>query len=315
MPKNSGLEPLNQDIANAIDEYLTENEKSVCAVTSKPGQTFFQPARVQMIANTLLLQVMRGEQDKAEKILKIKPELMLMTGIATDYSGRTFETTAFRYALWALDTRYMCNMMLDCLPCSGQGEAIKQVLLTQFREQSKDGLYYKLNGKTIHGVHYDFSPLIIALQTYIRNHQHWYTTDNWDALEKQWKVVGLAQRDVPAHVAQHYCDPDESFGCLSPHGFSKEKFRRSLECSAGYSDSLTFWFSLDPSHDPLGFGCGFFRGGVAEKPMIGNGCEGLMYQATDDLASMKTLSQVRRADLLALIQRLENPPKASCIIS
>ena len=50
---------------------------------------------MQKIANKLLLQVMHDEQDKAEKTLKIHPELLTRVGTATDYSGRTFETTAW----------------------------------------------------------------------------------------------------------------------------------------------------------------------------------------------------------------------------
>ena len=64
-------------------------------MVSKTTQSLFQPARMQEMANKLLLQVMHGEQEKAAKILKIHPELLTMTGTATDYSGRTFETTAW----------------------------------------------------------------------------------------------------------------------------------------------------------------------------------------------------------------------------
>ena len=229
MPKKTELHDLPQNITeHAIGKYLTEKDKSTLALTSKTTQGLFQPHRLQMMLNKLLLQVMHGEQDKAEKILKSHPELLEMTGEATDYSGRTFNTTAFRYALWALDTRYMCNMMLDCLPDSPQGEAIKQALLTQFKAHDQDGVFYKLNGVTIHEKHYDFSPLIEALQTYVNHYNDWYPTNNFDAMRNQWsKVVGLAQRYVPAHVAQHYCDPDESFH-PTPQ-FNKKTFKRALE--------------------------------------------------------------------------------------
>jgi hypothetical protein len=144
------LTDLHQDVtANVMSDYLSEKDKSALNLTSKTTQGLFQPHRLQKMANKLLLQVMHGEQEKAAKILKIHPELLMMTGFATDYSGRTFETTAFRYALWALDTRYMCNMMLDCLPYSEQGEAIKQGLLMQFKAQVQDGLDYELNGMTV----------------------------------------------------------------------------------------------------------------------------------------------------------------------
>jgi len=259
MQKKTELHNLPQDITeHAIGEYLTEKDKSTLALTSKTTQGLFQPHRLQMMLNKLLLQVMHGEQDKAEKILKSHPELLEMTGEATDYSGRTFNTTAFRYALWALDTRYMCNMMLDCLPDSPQGEAIKQALLTQFKAHKKDGVFYKLNGVTIHEKHYDFSPLIEALQTYVNHHNDWYATDNFDAMINQWsKVVGLAQRYVPAHVAQHYCDPDESFD-KTPQ-FNKKTFKRALEFYNYITGKREFWFAPVSSTSGLGVNFGIYR--------------------------------------------------------
>ena len=195
-----------------MSDYLSENDESALMLTSKATHRLFQPHRLQKMANHLLLQVMHGEQEKAATILKIHPELLTMIGAATDYSGRTFETTAFRYALWALDTRYMCNMMLDCLPCNEEGEFIKQALLMQFNAQVQDGVDYELNGVITHETHFNFSPIKAALQTCVDNYPDWVENNNWDAMRNQWSnVVGLAQRYIPAHVAQHYCDPDEAF--------------------------------------------------------------------------------------------------------
>lgn len=304
MPKKTGLHNLPQDIAeHAIGEYLTEKDKSAIAVTSKTTQGLFQPHRLQMIANKLLLQVMHGEQDKAEEILKRHPELLEMTGEATDYSGRTFNTTAFRYALWALDTRYMCNMMLDCLPYSPQGKAIKQALLTQFKAHEQDGVLYKLNGVTIHEMHYDFSPLIEALQTYVNNYHDWSATNNFDAMTNQWaKVVGLAQRYVPAHVAQHYCDPDESFD-PTPQ-FNKKTFKRALGFYNYITDKREFWFAPVSSTSGLGVNFGIFR---ALRSRGWRGAHASLLASLLDLAAMTALCKVRTLDLVPLMQRLEGP--------
>lgn len=251
MPEKTGLHNLPQNITeHTISEYLAEKDKSALTLTSKTTQNLFQPHRLQMIANKLLLQVMHGKQDKAEEILKRHPEVLEMPGEATDYSGRTFNTTAFRYALWALDTRYMCNMMLNCLPYSPQGEAIKQALLKQFKEHEQDGVPYKLNGVTIHETHYDFSPLIEALQTYLNNYNDWDATNNFAERKNQWFKVGLVQRDVPAHVAQHYCDPDESF--VPTPQFNKKTFKRALEFYKCITNKHEFWFATAPSTSGLG---------------------------------------------------------------
>ncbi len=308
MLKNTGLHDLPQVITeHVIGDYLTEEDKSALALTSKETQGFFQPKRMQMIVNKLLLQVMHGEQEKARKILKRHPGLLEMTGEATDYSGRKFNTTAFRYALWALDTRYMCNMMLDCLPDSPQGEAIKQALLMQLKAHEQDGVLYKLNGVTIHEAHYDFSPLIEALETYVNNFDDWYAANNFDAVRNQWyKVVGLAQLYVPAHVAQHYCDPDESFG-PTPQ-FNKKTFKRALEFYNYVTRKHEFWFTAVSSTSGLGVNFGIMRatraagcvGGVEAFP-LGRGA----LSTRVDLAAVTALCKVRTLDLVLLMQRLE----------
>ena len=300
----SKLTDLPLDItAVAIGQYLTEKEKSTLAAVSQTTQGLFQPARLQKMANKLLLQVMHGEQEKAATILKIHPELLTMTGTATDYSGRTFKTTAFRYALWSLDTRYMCNMMLDCLPYSEQGEAIKQDLLMQFKTQEQDGLDYELNGMTIHEAHYDFSPITAALETYIDEYDNWFANNNLDSLRSHWwTAVGLAQRYFPAHVAQHYCDREVPF-YRTPR-FNKTTFKRSLEFLNYNTNTFEFWFTtVSPtSTSGLGIDIGLFRGGMPSAVT-----DAVVTTSEDDLAALDALCEVRTSDLLQLMQRLESP--------
>ncbi len=309
MPKK--LTDLPQNVtAYVMSDYLSEKDKSALIATSKKTQGLFQPPRMQEMANKLLLQVMRGEHEKAEIILKHRPELLIMTGTATDYSGRMFATTAFRYALWALDTRYMCNMMLDCLPKSEQGEAITQGLLAQFNAQVQDGLDYELNGMTIHEAHYDFLPIKAALKTYVNEYDNWCEHNSVDAMRNQWsKVVGLAQRYFPAHVAQHYCDPDETL--LQTPTFNKKTFKRSLEFNNFNSSARKFWYAAVSSTDGLGvnFGIGRSLGAASEWDWVGMQflCMAAKRDASFDLAALTALCEVRTADLFPLKQRLEGP--------
>ena len=318
MPKKPKLNDLPQDMTeHAIGEYLTEEDKSTLTVVSKTTQALFQPDRLQKMANKLLLQVMHGEQEKAAKILKLHPELLTMTGTATDCSGRTFKTTAFRYALWALDTLYMCNMMLDCLPYSEEGEAIKQGLLIQFRTQAHDGLDYELNGVTIHEAHYDFAPINAALQTYVDNYLNWEAAENWGAMIDQWcKVVGLAQRYFPMHVAQHYCDPNESF--YPTPAFNKKTFVRSSEFYNVVTGRTELWFA--PVTPTSGLGVDFGISRVVAAGSGGTRGDGGAARARRDLSALTALCEVRTGDLVPLMQRLEGPiqkPDADrqCVIS
>ena len=290
-------------IQSVIDPYLTEKDTLSLVLVSKTTQSLFQPALLQKMANKLLLLVMHGEQENAKKLLKMHPKLLLMTGIATDYSGRTFETTAFRYALWALDTRYMCNMMLDCLPYGLQGDAIKQGLLDQYQAQEQDGLNYKLNGVIINETHYNFSPIKSALQTYINHYDNWYVTRNWSAMQIQWSTaVGLAQRYLPAHVAQHYCDPDKSFDPIPL--FNKKIFNRSLEFHNAFTDTKQFWVA--PVSSTSGLGVAF---GITEKGqgvIAGGGVRGERgSRALTHLRTLTALCEARTRDLVPLMRRLE----------
>ena len=316
MPKKPTLNDLPQDVAeHLISKYLPPEDQLSLTLVSKSIQNLFQPHRLQKLAKKLLLHVMHGEQEKAEKMLKFHPELLTIEETATDYSGRTFKTTAFRYALWALDTRYMCNMMLDCLPYSEEGEAIKQKLLTQYMAQTHDGLDYKLNGVTIHETHYDFSPIKAALQTYVDNYPFWKAAVWREGMIYQWsKVVGLAQRYVPAHVAQHYCDPDESF--YPTPAFNKRTFVRSLflyNYDRGWGAS---WFNpVSPTYG-LGVDFGILRG----KERGGRGVDyimGLLFEQAPelDLSALTALCEVRKGDLVPLMQRLEGPMRHQCVIS
>ena len=212
MPKK--LTDLPQDITDTIGQHLTENAKSTLAAVSKTTRGLFQPHRLQMMANKLLLQVMHGEQDKAAKIktLKICPELLTMKTRATDYSGRTFNCTAYEYAYWAKDT-HMCRMLEACMD-----EPTKAAMLKRIETIERDGLTYEQQGSVKNSKHFDLmlnqdtkGPLLQALQDYVDGYDAWSGANDYHAMHAAWMKVGLAQRDVPVHVINEYCRPDRSF--------------------------------------------------------------------------------------------------------
>ena len=171
------------------------------------GQAFFSPAQPQphsphsrvaaprvdqAAVNQLLLHVARGEQDEAQVMLEDHPELLLHKGQVTDYSNRTFKNiTAFQVALWALDW-HMWKMLRSYLP----------------DEDAKAQLHDLEANGTEHGKHYDFTPLTQALRPCVDAYNCWKS----DLYKHHWcKVVGLAQTQVPAHVANEYCRSDRAF--------------------------------------------------------------------------------------------------------
>lgn len=177
------------------------------------------------INQILTLSGIRTQQDKAERLLRIRPELMLVKVTFTDYQSRTFlNISAFEYALWALDTRYMVSMMLNCLPHNETGLMIAKTLLEQYKHLTLHGISYTFKGKTITEKHFDSSILVNALQNYVDNHHHW---DGRETKHHWCFDIGMAQRYLPAHFIQHYCDPFNSFSETT--SFTAAQFVRILQ--------------------------------------------------------------------------------------
>ncbi|KTD19291.1 SidC homolog [Legionella lansingensis] len=236
-----------------------------------------------------------GNQDKAKTILQKHPELLLARGTIIDKSGRVFRNTSvWEYTLWALDVRYMAPMMLNCLPHNEQGEAIRLALDKQFDEIETKGITYELNGKLYNEKHYDFA-IIAALTDYQTN----FHVREWHMRDRCWCTkVGQTQRLVPAHVAQHYCDPEESFD--STPTFKKENFIRSLEFYNEVDEEWVNWFSTP------GLGVNFaVSRSWSEKANLTS--RGYFFSLLQDLDAMLALQKARTEDLALLKQQLQKP--------
>lgn len=176
-----------------------KNYSPLLKLAAAPVRAFWESAdrTPRQVAQFLRL-VIEGEQDQAEAILKVTPNLVLQSGKVIDLSKRQFECiTAFQYAVWARDW-HMWTMLLKYLS--------KEEAALQLRALEKYG--------TEHGTHFDFKPLIRAYETL---EQNW---DNWKAEEEKrdihWvKQIGKELFLVPTHVANEYSRPDNSFH-LSP---------------------------------------------------------------------------------------------------
>ncbi|WP_428411554.1 hypothetical protein [Legionella sp.] len=315
------LTDLQQEMGGEIEKFLPEVKKdathksmdeqgkSALALASNSSYNLFQPHR---LLTALLTSVVHGNQDNAEKILKRYPELLMQRGTVTDYSGRTFTNiTAFQCALWALDTRYMCTMMLDCLSKNEQAEELRIELLNQFNEHEVKGVCYMLEGKTYQEKHYNFSLLITTLQTYIDNFTYWIDNDQKDLMATHWSTqIGGAQRYVPAHVAQHYCDPDESFNSMS--SFTKPRFKRTLTFYNPITFQKSSWFSSFTLDAGLGVDFAVLRfrwlneAMALDKTLVSTRNFG-EDAGVVNLNVLTSLFKVRTDDLVLLRERLENP--------
>jgi hypothetical protein len=242
-----------------IKERLSDLDIKNLVRVSKRMHTLFQPPN--KILNKLLERVAFGMQDKVEQLFtdvyagnaaKIQ-EALRYRGRFTDYSGRAFRCTAYEYAYWAKDT-HMCRMLER-----NMDDETKAFMLARIDANDANGLSYQQNGTEHRSAHFDFTPLKEAYQRYLASYNGLYYNREW-AREPEFEtefdlaclVVGRAQRDIPAHVAQEYCRPDRSFAPLPE--FNEASLPRMLNLfNSTTGRGEISWFPLLASNSGLGF--------------------------------------------------------------
>ena len=253
---------------------------------------------------TFFHDVAKGNQDRADKLLTGNPErtqeLLRSTATFTDYSGRTFNCTAYEYAYWAKDT-HMCRMLERSM--SGETKADIAARINKMESLDKTtnepvGLTYSQHGKDYHSAHFDLSALKTALNEYVQGYDNWERTSNWAAMEAAWMKVGLAQRDVPVHVINEYCRKDRSFNPCPE--FKEDKLPRELMFYNWNSDKEEALFPLVISASSgLGINFSLLRGGDAAGFGATARRVGWMSSRPGwvDLAAVNRLDEVRTTDL------------------
>lgn len=239
----------------AVLKEIEEGQRPLCEIllNNIPDNDSGRKVKFQL----LLTCVARGEQYLAGKILSQAPEMLLERGNVTDYSGRTFiNVTAFELLLWALDTRHMWEMVSNCIPSGELGEAIRHNLLQQYMAVENIGVTYILNDQQYTESHYDCSPLLSALGNYIEGRDNVViSTETIPFINKlrQYYIsaVGGAQRLVPAHVAQHFCEQGSVF---EERLYEYDVFLRTGTVYINYGNSYSepSWFLLINSEPGLG---------------------------------------------------------------
>ncbi|MDR3503912.1 MAG: hypothetical protein P4L79_15170 [Legionella sp.] len=248
--------------------------------------------------------VAKGRQEEAGALLTATPAttqtLLRTPGIFTDYSGRTFNCTAYEYAYWAKDT-HMCRMLE-----SHMDEETKAFMLARIDANDATGLRFQQNGEEKQSAHFDLTALKTALQAYIDGYDAWCSASNWAAMGAAWMVVGKAQRNVPAHIAQEYCREDRSFS-PTPQ-FNEVALPRVLTFYNFNTAASDSWFPLPSSNSGLGFDFGVIRGGGRGYARVAGSLAGLAGGV--DLASITRLDEVRAVDLTLSRDHL-NPPASA----
>jgi hypothetical protein len=176
---------LNQDEKNTICSFLPMGMQLLFRSLSRQTQYCTQP-----LVLTLLHYVIYGLQNKAEALLKLKPELALGYGDIRDQIGRMFpKVTPLQLALCNLDWS-MWRMLVKYLP----PEAIKDQVVGFVGSSECQTLQEEML--------VDWCNLITEYQIYIDMH-----ADHQRGGHQWVKTIGGLQRRLPIHLLQEYCHP------------------------------------------------------------------------------------------------------------
>ncbi len=175
--------------------------------------------------------VAKGKQDEAEQLLThdlSAQQLLMRPGIFTDYSGRTFNCTAYEYAYWAKDT-HMCRMLerhMNDETRAAMLERIETIERIDAKTGQPVGLVYRQGGREYRSAHFDLTKLTTALNEYVKGFCDWEQRDDFRAMKAAWMKVGLAQRDVPVHVINEYGHSSWSFDPMPTFEVNEDKLPR-----------------------------------------------------------------------------------------
>lgn len=267
-------------------------------------ETLLQTDQSAHIMSELLSHTAKGEEGAVRALLQETPEYLLGRGNIRDYSGRSFSNiTAFQYALWALDS-HMWKAMLSCIPNNTKGQDIGAGLLTQYEEVITNGLHYTDAKQEItHEFHFNFQPLINALSVYVEQFSNW----DWTQRDRHWCTkVGVAQRNIPAHVAQEYCYPGRPF--YPTPSFKEATLPRTIVFHNFLTGKDMLWWESESHGLKLGVNFAIYRWRGPRLTGKLGACawrRGLSRTALCDKIAMTTLCGVRTAELAELKQLLQ----------
>ena len=280
---------------------------------------FSSSAVSQQQVSDFLTFVAQGKQDEAEQMLKnISPkdaqQLLLAQDACTDYQGRTFNCSAFGYAWWAKDRR-MLTMLLQYMT-----DDTKAIISGRVDSIETHGLTYQQNDDTKNSKHFDFQPLIKALEDYPAKYKAWSNMDQpiserldtdpiCIAENQAWFAISQAQREAPAHVIHEICRAERSF--LDPEKlFEEPTLSRQDRFHNFNTATVEYYFAkLLTSDDRRGIvllrgvNNNTAKGGQEDRP--GKGLWNQMIAF--DLPAMVRLDEVRTQELEQLRESLPSP--------
>jgi hypothetical protein len=317
-----------QTLYDDIDTEANATLKEALLTQFKQERPDFKP---KIDAKKFLQHVAYGEQNEAEALLQQDPKLAQALLQAdnipfTDYSGRTFNCTAYEYAYWAKDT-HMQRMLEKYIRINdetsalilGRVQAIQQLVSPRpdsglFAHPKPRGLRYTTKDNIEHqDTGFDLTPLINALNHYVTEYNRIpnKTEADWEALDKIWvEEVGRAQRDIPAHIAHEYCHPERSFADVNNNNellnaANPRNLKRQLKFYNVDTGKDDFWFS--PGSYSIDSGLGFSFGILRPASRACGAGRARWCGPTMDSVALTTIDNVRTNDREQSLLNLSQP--------
>ncbi|WP_298623966.1 hypothetical protein [uncultured Legionella sp.] len=190
----------NELILNIGNQLPNMESRNAFTLTCQRFYHGYQPERLFPV---LLKNVTESNLGKVKLILEQYPTLLLRYGTIADPTGRVFKRiTAFQYALWAMDLKDMCRLILDSIPKDKTGNELRYSLLCQLQEIEEQGIAYEKAGIKYNEHSFNWLPLKEMLSVYIRSWPDW----NVDEIKKYWcETIGKEQKDFPISIRHFYC--------------------------------------------------------------------------------------------------------------
>lgn len=192
--ERSALENLPADVLLKIDSFTNEQtqEKTAWPKLAQCSLRLFAMTRRRRLER-LLKHVYRGELHHINIILDNDPSLLTAKVKFTDLSNRSFQMTAYQYALWSLDKpmQRLIKGYLDKNEAQWQFDELQTRRANPIDREDA-------------GAHFSLQPLLSSLRAFKKRIDDSYGNQDENEMWQFWREnVGKEYRKLPAWFAHH----------------------------------------------------------------------------------------------------------------
>jgi hypothetical protein len=195
---------------------------------------------------------------------------------------------------------------------------IREALSMQRKELATKGIHFILDGHKYCESAYNPLPLFAAYQSFIDNYDARAAAEQYDEMEKPWCTeIGVQQRLMPVHIMQEMCSVKGS--STRTLDFLHQNTVTSYYNNTPMGTTGPVFPLMESKTQELGL---HFALAKTDKGAVGSGSwwwRGLRgvedFSPTKDLAALKTLVNIRTAELMPEPNLITEHSSGCCILS